>query len=120
MRSRYTAFVLGEAGYLARTWHSSTRPDPLDLAGGPRWVGLSILTTEGGGPGAEEGKVEFAARYREARGEGVLHETSRFVREEGRWVYLDGVIHPAVRTRAGRNDPCPCGSGRKFKQCCGR
>ncbi len=121
MRSRYAAYVGGHVDYLRRTWHSSTRPKRIDTAAGPNWTGLCILGICAGGEDAQEGSVEFTAHYLDGRRPGVLHETSRFVREEGRWVYLDGDIHaPAAEpNKVGRNDRCPCGSGRKFKRCCG-
>lgn len=122
MRSRYTAYVLGRDAYLRATWHSATCPATLDAAVGPTWTRLEIRSVLGGGPADAEGSVTFAAHFIEADGRpGVLHETSRFVREHGRWVYREGrttLVHDAVP--AGRNRPCPCGSGRKYKRCCGR
>jgi SEC-C motif domain protein len=88
MRSRYTAFVLGDAAYLERTWHPRTRPARLDLADGPAWQGLTVIATADGREGDSVGEVEFEAVH-EA---GVLHERSRFVRRAGRWVYVDGDI----------------------------
>lgn len=117
MRSRYTANVLGDGDYLRRTWHPDTRPDPLDPAVGPDWRGLEIRRTEDGGAGDETGLVEFVARFHDGRRAGVLHETSRFTRLQGRWVYVDGDIHPEPAPTP-RNAPCPCGSGKKFKRCC--
>lgn len=120
MRSRYTAYALGFGDYVLRTWHGSTRPAALDTAL-PVWQGLEIVAAEAGGVGDEAGTVEFRARYLDRGRPGVLHETSRFAREHGRWVYVDGRLHPAVSKAApGRNRPCPCGSGRKYKRCCGR
>lgn len=118
MRSRYTAFVLGDEDYLLRTWHRSSRPDSLGLGDSPVWIGLEIRSSEAGGSADEEGTVEFVARYIAGGRQGTLRENSRFLREEGRWYYLDGDIREAGE-KAGRNDPCPCGSGRKFKRCCG-
>jgi SEC-C motif-containing protein len=114
MRSRYSAYVLKDGDYLRATWHTSTRPALLELADDTtRWLGLRILAAAQGGEGDEAGSVEFAADY----AGGQLHERSRFVREGGRWRYLDGERLPPVKV--GRNEPCPCGSGRKFKRCCG-
>lgn len=118
MRSRYTAYALGRSEYLQRTWHSSTRPEGIDTGAGPQWLGLEIRGTQAGGPGDQQGTVEFLARYREQGRIGALHETSRFVREHGGWVYLDGRLHPVRSLQPGRNQPCPCGSGRKYKRCC--
>ncbi|GAA4552630.1 YchJ family protein [Amycolatopsis samaneae] len=89
MRSRYSAFAVGDAGYLLRTWHSSTRPARLDLDPGRRWVRLEILGHTGGGLLQAEGTVEFRAHSRHDGQRDILHEHSRFVREDGQWRYLD-------------------------------
>ena len=92
MRSRYTAFAVGDAAYLARSWHSSTRPQSLPLDPSRRWVGLHVLGATRGGLLDTDGEVEFVARWEDADGSrGRQHERSRFVREQGRWVYLDAV-----------------------------
>ena len=89
MRSRYSAYVLGLEDYLLATWHSSTRPLELDLAADTtRWLGLEVrahLVAD-----ETHATVEFVARYRIAGRGHRLHETSRFVREDGRWYYVDG------------------------------
>ncbi|WP_280402473.1 YchJ family protein [Nocardia carnea] len=92
MRSRYTAFALGDAGYLRRSWHPRTRPDRLDLDPTRRWLFLEIHEVTGGGPFEQSGTVEFTAHYRDPGGRGQLHETSRFTRVDGAWCYLDGDI----------------------------
>lgn len=92
MRSRYTAFVVGDARYLVESWHPGTRPGDLELDATVRWTGLEILDTQGGTPGDRRGQVEFRARYRVGRESGELHERSRFVRQSERWWYLDGVV----------------------------
>ncbi|MGO1948054.1 MAG: YchJ family protein [Mycobacteriaceae bacterium] len=93
MRSRFRAFKGEDAGWLLRTWHSSTRPTDLDFVGNPRWRGLQIVDTVDGGPDDATGVVEFRATYvREDGGVGVQHERSRFVREDGRWFYVDGEV----------------------------
>ncbi|MGA5322913.1 YchJ family protein [Streptomyces seoulensis] len=86
MRSRYSAFVVGDVAYLVRTWHPRTRPEGLDLDPGMRWTGLEILETEGGSAFHSTGTVTFRASYRG----GSLHERSRFERVDGAWVYVDG------------------------------
>ncbi len=91
MRSRYTAFVLGNPGYLRATWHPTTRPRTVSLDEGVRWTGLDVVATTGGSLLDTEGTVEFRAHYVVAGRPGVQHERSRFVRERGRWWYLDGV-----------------------------
>lgn len=88
MRSRYSAFVLARADYLLATWHSSTRPASLDFDAGAKWLGLEVR--EHKTTGADTAEVAFVARYR-VDGRAVrLHERSRFVREGGRWFYVDG------------------------------
>ncbi|MDG4758336.1 YchJ family metal-binding protein [Micromonospora sp. WMMD710] len=90
MRSRFSAFALGDTGYLLRSWHSSTRPARLELAPGQRWIWLEIVDTDRGGLLDATGTVTFHAHYRDAGRAGTLTEHSRFAREDGRWVYLDG------------------------------
>ena len=86
MRSRYSAFVKGNAPYLLRTWHPRTRPARLDLDPGMRWTGLEILGTQDGSAFHHTGIVEFRASYRG----GALRERSRFQRVDGAWTYVDG------------------------------
>ena len=90
MRSRYSAFVLGDVPYLLATWHSSQRPAELTLETGGKWLGLEIkqhLVT-----GADTAEVEFVARFRVGGKAVRQHERSRFVREAGRWFYVDGDV----------------------------
>lgn len=90
MRSRYSAYVLGDADYLLATWHASTRPDTIEFVTGLRWLGLEVKRHVADG---ERAVVEFVARHRLGGGRaGRLHETSRFIREDGRWFYLDGDV----------------------------
>lgn len=91
MRSRYSAFVVLDADYLLRTWHPETRPAELDLDPDLQWRRLDILSTSRGGPLDTEGAVEFEAHFRQGGERGVHHETSRFVRVERRWYYVDAV-----------------------------
>lgn len=92
MRSRYTAFVRERADYLLATWHASHRPAQLDFDAGMRWLGLQVKDRKQ--VDAEHAEVEFVARQRDASGRAHrLHERSRFVREGGRWYYLDGTLH---------------------------
>jgi SEC-C motif-containing protein len=91
MRSRFSAFAVGDPDYLLRTWHTSTRPVDVRLDPQQRWTRLQIVATDGGGFLDVEGTVEFRAHYRLHGRPGQLDERSRFVREAGRWVYLSGV-----------------------------
>lgn len=90
MRSRFAAFAVGDVGYLRRTWHPSTRPRRLRLDPARRWTRLEILARTGGALLGTDGTVEFRAHYEQDGRPGVLREDSRFVREDGRWLYLDG------------------------------
>ncbi|MGY4645087.1 YchJ family protein [Cellulomonas sp. URHB0016] len=92
MRARYSGFAVRDAEYLLATWHDSTRPETLDLDEQVTWRRLVVLRTDAGGPWDDAGLVEFVAHYAEPAGRGRLHETSRFVREHGRWLYVDGVV----------------------------
>jgi SEC-C motif-containing protein len=94
MRSRYSAFVLGDPGYLLATWHPTTRPRALDLDPDVRWTGLQLIATTGGSLLAAEGTVEFRAHYLRDGVAGAQHENSRFLRDGGHWLYLDGVSLP--------------------------
>lgn len=88
MRSRYSAFVLENASYLQATWQAGQRPETLDFEPAARWLGLSVKAFRA--TGEDSAEVEFVARYRVAGRAVRLHERSRFVRENGRWYYLDG------------------------------
>jgi SEC-C motif-containing protein len=91
MRSRYCAFAVGESGYLLDTWHPDTRPKRLRLDPAQEWTQLEILGHTGGSLLQNEGTVEFRAHYH-YRGEAdAQHENSRFVREGGRWYYVDAL-----------------------------
>jgi SEC-C motif-containing protein len=89
MRSRYSSFVLERAGYLLATWHTSTRPKDLSFEAGVKWLGLEVKSRKV--IDADHAEVEFVARQRDKSGRAArLHERSRFVREDGRWYYVDG------------------------------
>jgi SEC-C motif-containing protein len=90
MRSRYSAFVIGEAQYLLDSWHESTRPSRVRFDEKSQWLGLNIKKVIAGNPRDDTGEVEFVARFR-VDGKAVrLHERSRFVKEDDRWFYVDG------------------------------
>jgi SEC-C motif-containing protein len=128
LRSRYTAFTRGEIDYILETHHSKTRHEIKreeieEWANQSEWLGLKIVQKEAGEAKDETGTIVFCAGYR-ADGKVNEHwEQSLFEKENGNWRFLDarGVqVGPYRRTepKTGRNDPCPCGSGKKFKKCC--
>jgi SEC-C motif-containing protein len=92
MRSRFSAFAVGRPDYLLQTWHPTTRPATLDLDDDVRWYRLDIIATSAGGPFDTAGVVEFEAHYRSPAGASRQREVSRFTREDGRWLYLDGAV----------------------------
>jgi SEC-C motif domain protein len=130
MRARYTAYARHEIPFLLASSHPEHREDQ-DEAGirewseGSEWHGLRILATTDGGPDDQEGTVEFVAEY-SREGEGAAHhEVATFSRHAGAWHLVKGEHvkpKPFVREapKTGRNDPCPCGSGKKHKKCCGQ
>ncbi len=125
MRSRYTAYVRGEIAYLLATHDDTTRPrDPAPIAKWSReteWQGLEIVATEAGGETDDTGIVEFIARGNTNGQPFAQRERSRFRKRDGAWFYVDGKVgEPAkAEARPGRNEPCPCGSGMKYKRCHG-
>lgn len=121
MRSRYTAFCRQDVDYLIATLHPSQRkPDDRKLltetGGETEWLSLRVLTASPVRGNA--GTVEFVVYYRHQGKVAQMREQSNFVREAGRWYYVDGLRLPPLSM--GRNDPCWCGSGKKLKQCHGR
>lgn len=125
MRSRYTAYTKDDYDYVIRTCHSSTRPTQEDFEDDAKinWSGLEIVDTEKGLEDDDEGVVEFIARYSYKGTTLGQHERSRFVKEDGKWFYVGGefVKRPQAKSeKVGRNEPCPCGSGKKYKKCCYR
>jgi SEC-C motif-containing protein len=91
MRSRFEAFRDTDADWLLASWHSSTRPATIDLESNPKWRGLQIVDVVGGSVDDLTGLVEFRATYVVDAGDvHVRHERSRFIREQGRWYYVDG------------------------------
>ena len=129
MRSRYSAYVEHEIDYIINTCvhsdkdsinYKSTR----DWSEQSTWLGLKIISAEKGGVSDNEGIVEFEAVYARDGLKEVHHETAKFKKDTGEWLYAEGTISPRsmvrVSPKIGRNDPCPCGSGKKYKHCCGR
>ncbi|NJL48881.1 MAG: YchJ family protein [Leptolyngbyaceae cyanobacterium SM2_5_2] len=122
MRSRYTAFSQGHIDYLIATHHPTQRtPDQRrNLAKTietTTWLGLTVVSTQHGQQTDRTGVVEFIAYYQDINRLGQVHERSRFVKQKDRWFYVDGDQLPPVLPK--RNDPCWCGSGKKYKACHG-
>jgi SEC-C motif-containing protein len=122
MRSRYTAYTQGNVDYLIATHHPTQRTanQRAELANSIQsttWLGLQVIETCQGQGDDQQGAVEFIAYYR-APSLGQIHERSRFVKQRDRWLYVDGEMLPPVVPK--RNDPCWCGSGKKYKACHGK
>ncbi|QQO09686.1 YchJ family protein [Breznakiella homolactica] len=129
MRSRYSAYAEHEINYILNTCTSSGERDidekqTRDWSEKSEWLGLEIHSVIKGGPGDDEGTVEFTASYMTNGLKDRHHERARFTKTNGEWLYSDGDIIPETIVRqgpkVGRNEPCPCGSGKKYKHCCGR
>lgn len=90
MRARYSAYRVGELGYVWQTWHPRTRPAEVVAEAGLVWTGLEVVDVAAGQPGDETGEVEFRAHYGKGPRTGTLHERSRFAVRAGRWFYVDG------------------------------
>lgn len=119
MRSRYSAFARGKKDYLQATWVSGQCPDELQLNSQTKWIRLDILATENGQSADLSGKVEFKAWFIEQDQLICLHEVSDFERQNGHWLYHRGVLFDEPVITLSKNQPCPCGSGKKYKRCCG-
>jgi SEC-C motif-containing protein len=141
MRSRYTAYTLKDVAYLEKTLAPEARGDfdrdaTREWAGQATWKGLEIVSKEKGEESDSKGTVEFVAKYEVAGKTLDHHEVSKFRKDtNGRWLFVDGDSHThedgaghhhAVQEtfvreapKVGRNDACPCGSGKKYKKCCG-
>jgi SEC-C motif-containing protein len=126
MRSRYSAYVKHEIDYILDTCvKRDNDPKPTrEWSEQSTWLGLKIVSVDKGGEGDDEGTVEFEASYERGGVKELHHETARFKKEAGRWLYRDGKMASSTFVRPspkiGRNESCPCGSGKKYKHCCGR
>jgi SEC-C motif-containing protein len=127
MRSRYSAYAEHEIDYIINTCvhRSNNDIDPKstrEWSEQSKWLGLKIISAEKGGISDNEGIVEFEALYERGGLKETHHETARFKKQNDEWLYEDGKLAAATVVRAspkpGRNDPCPCGSGKKYKHCC--
>lgn len=132
MRSRYAAFVLKDFDYIAQTQQLESDPNQTveDIANrnaNTQWIQLEITDTENGGTKDKTGMVAFNAHFKEGKHIGRLSERSLFKKVKGVWYYLSGEHEVKTNTplvkkpemNLGRNDPCYCGSSKKFKKCCG-
>lgn len=130
LRSRYTAFALGEIDYVLATHHTRTRHEVKreeieDWSRNSEWLGLKIVQTEAGQASDTQGTILFCAQYKQGDESHDHWEQSYFEKEGGEWRFLDakGVQAGPIRRDApkiGRNDPCHCGSGQKYKKCHGK
>jgi SEC-C motif-containing protein len=125
MRARYAAYVVGDISYLEQTLHPSVRmlfdrKSARIWSESAEWLGLEIKAARGS-EGSQEGQVEFIAHYRQDGTEHAHHEVSVFKKLHNQWYFVDGraVAAGTVTKNVRRNDPCPCGSGKKYKRCCG-
>lgn len=130
MRSRYSSHVKGMYEYLGTSMHPEMRGDLSvdeikEWSEQITWTGLEILDTKAGSAEDEVGEVEFVAHYKLGGVPQELHEHSFFRKEGENWYYVEGMVqnHDTYRRetpKVGRNEPCPCNSGKKYKKCCGK
>jgi SEC-C motif-containing protein len=130
MRARYTAFVKGDIDFIYDTRHPRSenkfnRASVTHWSKDSKWHGLKIIKTKDGKSNDQDGTVEFTAQYTLDGEKQVHNETALFKKEDNRWYFIDGnFIKPETFHRKtekiGRNDLCPCGSGKKYKKCCGK
>ncbi|HEX20435.1 MAG TPA: hypothetical protein ENG78_06420 [Acidiferrobacteraceae bacterium] len=127
MRARYSAYATGINDYIDKTVHPEKRDASGNTMSGETvsWLGLTILSTRDGKETDDHGVVEFEARFNIMGKQSFLREYSEFKKKDGRWFYYDGNMIEDNKTqvrsnKTGRNEPCPCGSGVKYKKCCGK
>jgi SEC-C motif domain protein len=130
MRARYSAFVKTEIDFLYNTVSPAQQSDfsyedATDWSENSEWQGLEIIDTVDGGPDDDKGTVEFIASFKQDDEEIRHHELASFEKIDGKWIFMDGIVPKPKQVRretpkVGRNEPCPCGSGKKFKKCCGK
>ena len=128
MRARYSAYVGVKMDFIFETTHPEHRQG-YDHAGAKEWAessdwqGLEIIETKKGGPDDASGEVEFIARFLEKGEAREHHENAHFKKKDRRWLFTEGSMvkpKPIIVNKVGRNDPCTCGSGIKYKKCCGK
>ncbi|MDR0472781.1 MAG: YchJ family protein [Treponema sp.] len=129
MRSRYTAYAVGAIDHIIKSCLDTGKNridyrETKNWSEKSEWLGLKIISVNKGGPDDNEGTVEFEAAYERDHLKDIHHEKAKFKKKEGLWFYDEGEVFQktVVRTGAkiGRNEPCTCGSGKKYKHCCGR
>lgn len=125
MRSRFSAYAMQNEAYLLETWEAGKRPKEINFSKEvAEWTKLEIINTKKGRAKDNKGIVEFKAYYTQEDEAYVMNEISRFTKSSGRWLYQDGLVKSVrkVAEQAGqsKNAPCSCGSGKKFKRCCGK
>jgi len=130
MRARYSAYVKHEIDFIASSCLRREGENDIDMEETRRWseesewLGLKIHGTTQGGPADSEGIVEFSATYARNGLKDEHREIAGFKKENGEWLYTEGKLAATTIVRSapkvGRNDPCPCGSGKKYKHCCGK
>ena len=130
MRARYSAFVKTEIDFLYSTVSANQQKDfnyeeATDWSKNSEWKGLEIIETVEGGSDNDKGTVEFIARFIQDTQEINHHELASFEKINGKWIFMDGIVPKPKQVKRetpkiGRNEPCPCGSGKKYKKCCGK
>lgn len=128
MKARYSAYVGAQMDFVFETTHPDHRQNydhegTKEWAESSEWLGLEIIETKKGGVNDESGEVEFIARFNEKGVPREHHENAEFKKDSGRWYFSEGTMvksKPVTVIKIGRNDPCTCGSGLKYKKCCGK
>lgn len=128
MRSRYTAFAHNKFDHIEKTHapeisQNFNRSAAESVGKDSKWLGLEVREVIDGGPDDETGTVEFVTSFSRGGENYTHHELASFRKENSKWVYVEGKMNPRSKPRqvekVGRNEPCPCGSGKKYKKCCG-
>lgn len=129
MRARYTAYTIANIDFIQQTYLNHEEDfdynGTLNWAKKSKWKGLTIKSTKDGLEGDSEGYVDFVAYFEDENGKDSYHqEKSHFIKKDNKWFFKEGIFEglaPLQRQgpKIGRNDPCSCGSGKKFKKCCG-
>ncbi|MGE3175525.1 MAG: YchJ family protein [Planctomycetota bacterium] len=130
MRSRYSAYATGAIDWIVDSQipegrQFTDRRATEEWSKRSNWKGMEVLEVQAGGASDDEGVVEFKARYELAGEDIVHHEIASFRKDDGDWYFVDGLeVKPRPfkrqQPKVGPNEPCPCGSGKKHKKCCGR